>query len=115
MTVKEKPTLSPKEIVDRAEAHPMAVPFLWLGSAKVQRNFIFVPLFGMILFSVLGFFYPPKHPAPWDFGFSYAVIGFVSYCFVVLAAWPLFRLLSRPENYYVEDGEDNEGGEDENA
>ena len=102
----DKPKLSAKEIKERAEAHPMAVPFLWLGSAKVQRNFIFVPFFGMILFSVLGYIYPPHHPAPWDFGFSYTVIGFVSYSFVVLAAWPLFKLLSRPENYYGEDGDD---------
>jgi len=104
----DKPTLSPKEIVERAEAHPMAVPFLWLGTAKVQRNFIFVPLFGMILFSVLGYVYPLHHPARWDFGFSYTVIGFVSYSFVVLAAWPLFRLLSRPENYYGEDEEEGD-------
>jgi len=103
MSNKEKPVLSPKEIVERAEAHPMAVPFLWLGSAKVQRNFIFVPLIGMVLFSILGFFYPPHHKAPWDFGFSYTVIGFVSYSFVVLMAWPLFRLLARQENYYGED------------
>ena len=86
MTNNNKPVLSPKEIVDRAEAHPAAVPFLWLGSAKVQKNFIFVPLVLMIVFSVLGFFFPPHHPAPWDFGFSYTVIGFVSYSFVVLMA-----------------------------
>ncbi len=105
----DKPKLSAKEIKERAEAHPMAVPFLWLGKANVQRNFIFVPLFGMILFSILGYVYPLHHPAPWDvFGFSYAVIGFVSYSFVVLAAWPLFKLLSRPENYYGEDGDEGE-------
>ena len=101
----EKPTLSPEEIVERTESHPMAVPFLWLGKAKVQRNFIFIPFFGMILFSILGYFYPISSPAPWDFWFSYSVIGFVSYSFVVLAAWPLFKLLSRPENYYGEDGD----------
>jgi len=100
--------LTPQEITERAEAHPMAVPFLWLGSAKTQKNFMFVPAAGMVIFSILGFFFPPHHPAPWDFGFSYALIGFVSYSFVVLAAWPLFRLLSRPENYYGEDGDNGD-------
>jgi len=45
---------------------------------------------------------PPKHPAPWDFGFSWAVIGFVAYSVVVLSAEPLFRLLARGEDYYAE-------------
>ncbi len=102
-------TLTKAQIKERTEAHPMAVPFLWLGSAKTNRNFIFVPFIGMVIFSILGFFYPPKHPAPWDFGFSYAVIGFVAYSFVVLAAHPLFKLLSRPENYYGEEEADGEG------
>jgi len=107
MSDKNKPTLSPQEIVERAEVHPAAVPFLWLGSKKTQRNFIFVPLIGMIIFSILGFVYPPKYPTLWEVGVSYAAIGFVSYSFVVLAAWPLFKMLSRPENYYGEDGEDD--------
>jgi len=106
---KQNPVLSPLEIVERAEAHPAAVPFLWLGSKKTQRNFIYIPLVGMIVFSILGFFYPVSKPAPWDFGFSYTVIGFVGYSFVVLSAWPLFRLLSRPENYYGEDDSVEEG------
>ncbi|HHI88682.1 MAG TPA: hypothetical protein ENK01_01900 [Hellea balneolensis] len=104
---KSKPTLSPREIVERAEAHPAAVPFLWLGSEKVRRGFIVVPLVGTILFSLLGLIYPLHHKAPWDFFASYAVIGFVSYSFVVLSAWPLFKLLGRPENYYGEgDGDE---------
>ncbi len=104
----DKPTLSPQEIVDRAEAHPAAVPFLWLGSHKTQRNFVYIPLAGMIIFSILGFLFPPKYPTLWEYGFSYAVIGFFSYSFVVLAAHPLFKMLSRPENYYGEDGEELE-------
>ena len=85
------------------DIHPAARPFLWLGEQKTIKNFIFVPLLGMILFSVLGIVFPLHHPAPWDFFASYSVIGFVAYSFVVLAAWPLFKLLSRPENYYGED------------
>lgn len=107
-----KPTLSPLEIVERAEAHPAAVPFLWLGSKKTQRNFIYIPLVGMIIFSILGFLFPPKYPTLWKYGFLYDAIGFFSYSFVVLAAHPLFKILSRPENYYGEDGEDNEEEDD---
>ena len=104
--VTSKSTLTANEIAERAEAHPMAVPFLWLGHKKVQKNFIFVPLIGMLIFSALGLVYPLHHKAPWDFFSSYALIGFVSYSFVVLAAWPLFRLLARDENYYGEGDDD---------
>ena len=98
--------LTDAQIKERTEAHPLAVPFLWLGSEKVIKNFIFVPLLGLILFSVLGMFYPLHHPAPWDFFMSYTLIGFVAYSFVVLCAWPLFKLLARDENYYGEGGDD---------
>ena len=98
--------LNAKQLKERTEAHPLAVPFLWLGSEKVIKNFIFVPLFGLILFSVLGYFYPLHHPARWDFFASYTLIGFVAYSFVVLAAWPLFKLLSRREDYYGEGDDD---------
>jgi len=107
MAKKPAPGLTKAQIKERTEAHPMAVPFLWLGNKKVIRNFIFVPLIGLIVFSILGFFYALKHPAPWDFQFSYTVIGFVAYSFVVLASWPLFKLLSRDENYYGEEGDDD--------
>ena len=113
MSDNNKPTLTPQEIVDRAEAHPAAVPFIWLGSKQTQRNFIYIPLAGMIIFSILGFLYPPKYPTLWESGLRYAAIGFFSYSFVVLMARPLFKLLSRPENYYGEDGEDSEDGEDD--
>ena len=99
-------TLTKAQIKERTEAHPLAVPFLWLGNEKVIKNFIFVPLIGLIVFSLLGLKYPLHHPAKWDFWASYAVIGFVAYSFVVLAAWPLFKLLARPEDYYGEGDDD---------
>ncbi len=96
----------PSPAKPHADIHPAAVPFLWLANKKVVKNFIYVPLIGLIVFSLLGLVFPLYHPAKWDFFMSYSVIGFVSYSFVVLAAWPLFKLLSRPENYYGEGGDD---------
>lgn len=100
--------LSAADLLERSEAHPLAVPFLWLGKKSVQDNFIWVSLAGLIITVALGLVYMPqvKHPAPWDFFGSWAVIGFVAYTFVVLSAEPLFKLLSRPENYYNEDVDD---------
>ena len=82
--------------------HPYAKPFLFLGKENVKRNFIWLPAAGLIIVSIMGFFFPPKHPAPWDFGFSYSVIGFVSCAIVMLSAKSLFKHLARPEDYYGE-------------
>ncbi len=96
--------LTKAQIKERAESHPAAVPFLWLDDPNFRKNFYLLPLIGTIVFSILGFVYPLKHPAPWDVvPFSYAIFGFVAYSFVVLASWPLFKLLGRPEDYYGED------------
>ncbi|NNE57578.1 MAG: hypothetical protein HKN36_05680 [Hellea sp.] len=94
--------------------HPFARKFLWLGDEKIIRGFIWVPIIGLIITVMAGFIFPhdPKHAAPWDIwrvGFtwdsfpSWALIGFCAYSFVVLSAEPLFRLLSRKENYYGEE------------
>lgn len=99
--------LSEAELKARAEAHPLAVPFLWLGNENVIKNFYLVPLVFTIVFSVLGVVFPLHHPAPWDVvPFSYAIFGFLAYSFVVLASWPLFKLLARKENYYGEDADE---------
>ena len=104
---KENSTLSEAQLKERAEAHPLAVPFLWLGNHNVQKKFIYVPIVGTILFSILGYFYPLHHPAPWDIvPMSYAIFGFLAYSFVVVCAWPLFKLLARDEDYYGEGGDD---------
>lgn len=92
---------------ERAESHPLSVPFLWLGKKSVQDNFIFVPLAGLIITVALGLVFPPEHKAPWDFFGSWAVIGFCAYSVVVLSAEPLFKLLARKEDYY---GEGNDHG-----
>ncbi|MEP3891178.1 MAG: hypothetical protein ABJN69_12020 [Hellea sp.] len=101
----QRDTLTEKELEERQNAHPFAVPFLWLGNQKVIDNFIWLPVIGMIVTSFLGIVYYQKHPAPWDVvPGSWAIIGFVSYSFIVLCAKPLTALLARPEDYYGEGG-----------
>ena len=98
-------TLSTKELEERQNAHPFAVPFLWLGNQKVIDNFIWLPVIGMIAMIALGMVYPQAKPAPWDvIPGSWALIGFVAYSFIVLCAKPLFALLARAEDYYGEGG-----------
>ena len=103
-TNKSKADYTPEER-ERAEAHPLAVPFLFLGRKRVKDNFIYVALVGLIITILLGFKYPLDHPVPlydWVPG-SWAVIGFCSYAILVVCAKPLFKLLARPETYYGED------------
>ncbi len=91
--------------LDNDNIHPVSKKFLWLGDEKVRRGFIWLPFIGLAITVTAGFIYPfdPHHKAPWDFFASWAVIGFLAYCLVVLSAEPLFKWLSRPENYYGED------------
>ena len=94
-------TLTKEELEARQNAHPFAVPFLWLGNQKVIDNFIWFPVLGMIAMIALGVVYPQAKPAPWDaIPGSWALIGFVAYSFIVLCAKPLFALLARDEDYY---------------
>ncbi|MEE9348224.1 MAG: hypothetical protein V3U82_08510 [Robiginitomaculum sp.] len=92
--------------VDNSNVHPLARKFLWLENKTFQDRFIYLSVTGLIVTTLLGFLYPPHHPAPWEGGYlyliSHGVIGFVAYCLVVVSAWPLFKLLARDENYYGE-------------
>jgi hypothetical protein len=104
---KTKTDLTP-EALERAEAHPLAVPFLFLGRKSVQDKFIYVALCGLIITVILGFIYPLHYPTPYDVvPASWAWIGFLSYSFLVLCAKPLFKALARPESYYGEDPDMN--------
>ena len=98
---------------DDDDIHPVSKKFLWLANPKVKNNFIWFTVAGLILTVLIGYFFPTKHPAPWEFGVLYAisfgVIGFVAYSIVVFSAWPLFKWLSRPEDYY---GESDDGDQD---
>ncbi|WP_017930119.1 hypothetical protein [Robiginitomaculum antarcticum] len=109
-----KPHDTPENLDD---IHPVSKKFLWLANPKVKRNFIWFTVACLILTVIIGYFFPAKHPAPWEGGLLYAisfgVIGFVAYSIVVFSAWPLFRALSRPEDYYGEDDDDTLSGEDD--
>ena len=88
------------------DIHPAARPFLFLGELKTRRNFIWVPLVGMIICIILGHYHPQKHPLPYEqyIPGSWAIWGFVAYSIIVLSANTLFRLLGRDEDYYGEGG-----------
>lgn len=97
------PTLEARE----AEIHPVARKFLWLASPRVKNRFMWFTVAGLIVTAALMLAYPNKHPAPWEQGIwyilTYGVIGAGAYTIVVLSAAPLFKLLSRDENYYGEE------------
>lgn len=97
---KNSAALTKAQKKERTESHPFAVPFLWLGTHKTQKNFIYIPIAGLIITIALGLIFKHEKPAPWDFFGSWAIIGFVAYSAVVFSAEPLFKLLSRPEDYY---------------
>ncbi|WP_416878643.1 hypothetical protein [Litorimonas sp.] len=87
------------------DIHPAAKPFLFLVDDKFKRNFLWLPLAGIVITTILGVMHPLKHPAPWDIiPGSWAVFGFLAYSFIVFMARPLFKLLSRDEGYYGEGG-----------
>ncbi|WP_409433469.1 hypothetical protein ACJ3XI_02895 [Litorimonas sp. RW-G-Af-16] len=100
--------MSDRELVDHSAegVHPAAKPFLFLGREGVKRNFIWLPLIGLLACSVLGVMYPQKHPLPYEENIpgSWAIYGFLAYSFIVFAAGPLFKLLARDESYYGEGG-----------
>ncbi len=85
--------------------HPFAKPFLFLGKEGVKRNFMWIPLLGIIITTVLGIMHPQKHPSPIDIvPGSWAIFGFIAYSLIVFAAPILFKVLGRDENYYGEGG-----------
>ena len=86
--------------------HPAAKPFLFLGKIKTRRNFIWLPLIGMIICIILGHYHPQKHPLPIEkyVPGSWAIYGFIAYSIIVLSANTLFKILGRDESYYGEGG-----------
>ncbi len=88
------------------DIHPAARPFLFLGELKTRRNFIWLPLIGMIICVILGVMHPQKHPLPYEqyIPGSWAIYGFIAYSLIVLSANTLFKFLGRDEEYYGEGG-----------
>ena len=80
--------------------HPLSRKLAFLAKPATRRNFVWFLLTGMVVTSVLGLFVTAKKYAPWDFFASWTVWGFLSYCTVVLASWPMFRLTARAVDYY---------------
>lgn len=99
-----------KKTPDNENIHPVSKKFLWLADEKVVQGFIWLPVVGLAVTMVAQFIYPFEegHMAPWDkIPWSWAIIGFCAYSFVVLSAEPLFKVLSRPEDYYGEGQDDD--------
>ncbi len=98
----------PQEAAEHAadDIHPAAKPFLFLGDIKTRRNFIWLPLIGMIVCIILGMFYPQAKALPIEkyIPGSWAIYGFLAYSLIVLSANSLFNFLGRDENYYGEGG-----------
>lgn len=95
---------------DDKDIHPLSRKLMFLGDHKFIESFIWLPIIGLAVTCMAGFLYPFEegHAAPWDFSFgSWAIFGFLAYSFVVLSAEPLFKLLSRNEDYYGEGGDDD--------
>ncbi len=89
--------------------HPLSKKLMFLGNQKFIDNFVWLIVIGLVITSVLGLVFPfyEKHKAPWDFFASWALIGGGAYAILVLCADPLFKLLSRDEDYYGEGGDDD--------
>jgi len=68
--------------------HPAAKPFLFLGKEKVKRNFIWLPLIGMIICIILGLQHPQAKALPIEkyIPGSWAIYGFIAYSLIVLSA-----------------------------
>jgi hypothetical protein len=91
---------------DMSDYHPTAKRFAFLGSEKTKRAFIWVPLIGFLLTSLLGIIYPQKYPAPWekigDFAVpaSWAIFGLVMFAVVALLTPLLAKIFVKAEGYY---------------
>ena len=100
----KKPDIDP----DKDDIHPLSRKLMFLADHKFIDNFIWIIVVGLAIMTVLGLVFPfeEKYRAPWDFFASWTLIGFLAYCCVVLSAEPLFKLLSRDEDYYGEGDDD---------
>jgi hypothetical protein len=106
---KSVPAQSEEPPVDpMAGIHPAARPFLWLGSHKVQHNFIWLIGALALAFVAADFFIHRHGHFEWEkIHGSYAIFGFLAFTFVVLMGWPLRKLTGRDESYYGDGDQDD--------
>ena len=108
MTTETETTLDPAGAIETevSDIHPAARPFLFLGKESVKKNFIWIPLIGMIVCIIIGVFNPQAKALPIEkyIPGSWAIYGFLAYSLIVLSANSLFKFLGRDENYYGEGG-----------
>ena len=102
----EMPLETEVETKQMDDIHPAARPFLFLGDPKVTRKLIWIPLVGMIICIILGWFYPQSKAFAIEkyIPGSWAIFGFLSFAAIILSANTVFRILARDEEYYGEGG-----------
>ena len=94
---------------DEQREHPLSVlVFSWMRSAAFDRVFLAV-LGGVCALLAALELVVRRHDGPAVDGLPvfYGVYGFLAFSIAVLSAWPLARLLRRPEDYYG-DGEEGQ-------
>ncbi|MEO0981990.1 MAG: hypothetical protein AAFX03_04995 [Pseudomonadota bacterium] len=94
------------------DMHPVAKAlFGWVGLPGVGRM-IFWGLAALSLVLILLDFGMSRHDKVETANATgfYGIYGFLAFAFVVLAGWPLGRLLRRDENYYGDQDEPADGG-----
>jgi hypothetical protein len=95
---------------DAPGEHPLSVLlFSWMRSELFDRVFLAV-LGGFCALLAALELVIRRHDGPAVDGLPvfYGVYGFLAFSIAVLSAWPLARLLRRPENYYSDDDVEDE-------
>ncbi len=87
--------------------HPLAKPFLFILSETCRRKTVYVLLLIVTITFILELIRPiNSHVSGTHWTGFFAFYGFMAFSLVVLAGWPLAKLLRRKEQYY-ESGEED--------
>lgn len=90
----------------KAEAHPLARPFLFLDSKWARALPFWLFLAGTLAALAGEWFHHFHQEFEFQFFGFYAAMGFFGFCLAVLMGWPLRALLGRPEDYYEKGARD---------